>query len=1218
MAGFVKKCPCLRPKIQEEIYELDYRHCNLTDVPAQVFNFERTLEELYLDNNQIQDLPRELFCCHGIRKLCLSNNEVTNIPPAIGSLINLEELDISKNGIIDIPENINCCKCLRSVNANVNPLGKLPEGLTQLGNLTQLYLNDTFLDYLPGTFGRLLKLKVLEIRENHLKTLPKSFSMLTSLERLDIGHNEFTELPDVIGNLTSLLELWCDHNQISTLTSTIGNLKRLMFLDASSNHLQSIPSEIEGCISLGDLHLTTNRIQALPESLGNLESLTTLKIDNNQLTALPTSIGGLQSLSELNVSCNNLEELPASLGLLRNLRTFYADENDLLFIPAEIGSCNGITVLSLRSNHLEYIPDEIGRIPRLRVLNLSDNRLKYLPFTITKLKDLQALWLAENQTCPLIPLQSDHEPDNGRKILTCYLLPQLGDEDRPCDSGQGGDTDSFHASMWDEERSRRQTIHFAFPEEEEEEEKLAKDKARLQRHHSDQESEREAARSRSPVGEVTTATKPQPAPRKGYPSKEKNRRSQQDDGGFSERGPATCLGSNTDISTMKDLTAPDTPVSKRTPTFSYCSPSELSSRLSQFSDPRSGHSPYSASPSGKSHRTRDYDSDTGYRSESEFVRLQRQQMYNHQGFVRGGYESDRDGLTPRKERQREVGYSSDVEGYSGRVKMASYHSGPTPIQQPNSGSVQYQRNQNKPSPIYSSTNQNWASQKVQGTSAPSDKMSDPSARSLETSVFSDSGYNPSSPMFHRSKIVDQSTPVSSEAPHGFRFTGRSRSGSDSGSASQEEQGKDWRKDFYAVMEQKMNSSQTQLNQQQVNETASKDQSPQYKASPTYTSVSHRKLPPTPNRNSPYGVVNYDRRNANSPSMYQRISELAITENVVQNHRSESPYQRLPLSRQSPNQQMYRQSETLYRQEVSSSPNQKTYRQSDTLYTQEMIRQSPSQKVYQKSETVYTQEVTQIPTPGGDGSMSVPSPHPLVPSSANPVYPHDHDSSQSSGFSSDTSKSRPYNPLPPKLPQVSSDRPQGERSRTPVFVNCEEERGDSPRESGYSSREHSSHRNSPCDTIFPPGQYSEQGEDYKNPGSSCEDIASYKHNLQLSQARVPRLVENSPRVYKDVSTKYSGFTVPPPSRPPPTPYSSQLPVSSDHYTHNSSHQSHSATPYHQGHHSMARETTSDHPPHLQQNPAQHQERSGSHQISSVTHRHSNHYYSGDNVSPTREK
>lgn len=50
----------------------------------------------------MQLLFQELFCCHGIRKLCLSNNEVTNIPPAIGSLINLEELDVSKNGNVSV------------------------------------------------------------------------------------------------------------------------------------------------------------------------------------------------------------------------------------------------------------------------------------------------------------------------------------------------------------------------------------------------------------------------------------------------------------------------------------------------------------------------------------------------------------------------------------------------------------------------------------------------------------------------------------------------------------------------------------------------------------------------------------------------------------------------------------------------------------------------------------------------------------------------------------------------------------------------------------------------------------------------------------------------------------------------------------------------------------------------------------------------------------
>ncbi|CAL1540851.1 unnamed protein product [Lymnaea stagnalis] len=461
MAGIVKKCPCLRPKIEEEVKVLDYRHSSLHDVPSEVFNRERTLEELYADSNQIRDLPRELFYCHGLRKLCISDNEITSIPPAIASLANLEELDFSKNGIIDVPENIKSCKYLRSIDASVNPLGKLPEGFTQLANLTHLFLNDTFLDYLPGSFGRMVKLKILEMRENHLKTLPRSFSRLVELERLDIGNNEFTDLSDVIGGLTNLLELWCDNNQITTITHTIGNLKQLMFLDASKNQLQDLPGEIEGCTALADLHLTTNNLMALPDSIGNLSHLTTLKVDDNQLTSLPKTLGGLSSLSELNVSANDLEDIPASIGLMRNLRTFYADENYLKYLPAEIGSCSGITVLSVRSNKLTYIPDELGRIPRLRVLNLSDNCLRYLPFSITKLKELQALWLTENQTRPLITLQSENEPGTGRKILTCYLLPQGAGEPND-ERDPTGDNESFHASMWDDERQRRQLIHFDF------------------------------------------------------------------------------------------------------------------------------------------------------------------------------------------------------------------------------------------------------------------------------------------------------------------------------------------------------------------------------------------------------------------------------------------------------------------------------------------------------------------------------------------------------------------------------------------------------------------------------------------------------------------------------------------------------------------------------------------------------------------------------------
>lgn len=148
-----RHCPCLRPA-REEVRVLDYAHCGLEEVPTEVFNYERTLEELYLNANQIKDLPRPLFHCHGLRKLNLSDNDIQTLPPAIASLISLEELDISKNNVIEIPDNIKGCKDLSIVEASVNPVGKLPEGFTQLINIQQLYLNDTFLEFLPANFGR--------------------------------------------------------------------------------------------------------------------------------------------------------------------------------------------------------------------------------------------------------------------------------------------------------------------------------------------------------------------------------------------------------------------------------------------------------------------------------------------------------------------------------------------------------------------------------------------------------------------------------------------------------------------------------------------------------------------------------------------------------------------------------------------------------------------------------------------------------------------------------------------------------------------------------------------------------------------------------------------------------------------------------------------------------------------------------------------------------
>ncbi|XP_043843473.1 erbin isoform X4 [Dromiciops gliroides] len=459
-------CRCLRGE-EETVTTLDYSHCSLEQVPKEIFTFEKTLEELYLDANQIEELPKQLFNCQSLHKLSLPDNDLTTLPASIANLINLRELDVSKNGIQEFPENIKNCKVLTIVEASVNPISKLPDGFSQLLNLTQLYLNDAFLEFLPANFGRLTKLQILELRENQLKMLPKTMNRLTQLERLDLGSNEFTEVPEVLEQLNGLKEFWMDGNRLTFIPGLIGSLKQLTYLDVSKNNIEMVEEGISGCESLEDLLLSSNSLQQLPESIGSLKKLTTLKIDENQLMYLPDSIGGLVSIEELDCSFNEIEALPSSIGQLSNIRTFAADHNYLQQLPPEIGSWKHVTVLFLHSNKLETLPEEMGDMQKLKVINLSDNRMKNLPFSFTKLQQLTAMWLSDNQSKPLIPLQKETDPETQKMVLTNYMFPQ---QPRTEDVMFISDNESFNPSLWEEQRKQRAQVAFECDEDKDERE----------------------------------------------------------------------------------------------------------------------------------------------------------------------------------------------------------------------------------------------------------------------------------------------------------------------------------------------------------------------------------------------------------------------------------------------------------------------------------------------------------------------------------------------------------------------------------------------------------------------------------------------------------------------------------------------------------------------------------------------------------------------------
>ncbi|XP_036334982.1 protein lap1 isoform X2 [Rhagoletis pomonella] len=404
--AFLRCFSCLANQNDDIILELDFSNNILSDAFPNVWQHERTLEELYLNSARITSLPPELFYCQNLRVLVVSNNNLESVPNAVAALRQLQTLNLSRNYL------------------SCNSLNRLPDALTSLITLKELFLNETYLEFLPANFGRLIHLKVLELRLNNLITLPKSIARLTSLLRLDIGYNEFTELPEVVGELKQLRELWIDFNQINRISSNVGKLRDILHFDASGNNISILPHDMSNWRDIEVLSLCTNNLDTFPFSIGSLKSLVTLKCASNELHQLPDSISNLDSLEELELSHNQLTSLPSTIGMLRKLRYLFVDDNDLHSLPNEICSCNDLRILSISRNKISELPKSIGRLSELKVLNIVNNHIATLPLSVLNLINLSSLWISDNQSQPLVPLQ--YLDINTRSKLTCFMLPQAG------------------------------------------------------------------------------------------------------------------------------------------------------------------------------------------------------------------------------------------------------------------------------------------------------------------------------------------------------------------------------------------------------------------------------------------------------------------------------------------------------------------------------------------------------------------------------------------------------------------------------------------------------------------------------------------------------------------------------------------------------------------------------------------------------------------------
>ena len=116
------------------------------------------LQRLYLDQNFLIALPREIGLLTTLVALDLSHNSIRELPDSISALIRIVDFRIQSNGLLSIPDSIVKCTRLSRLDLHYNSIKRLPENIGTLTNLEELRLYQNRLIEIPESISLLTKL----------------------------------------------------------------------------------------------------------------------------------------------------------------------------------------------------------------------------------------------------------------------------------------------------------------------------------------------------------------------------------------------------------------------------------------------------------------------------------------------------------------------------------------------------------------------------------------------------------------------------------------------------------------------------------------------------------------------------------------------------------------------------------------------------------------------------------------------------------------------------------------------------------------------------------------------------------------------------------------------------------------------------------------------------------------------------------------------------
>ncbi|XP_003425729.1 leucine-rich repeat serine/threonine-protein kinase 1 [Nasonia vitripennis] len=425
------------------ITRIDISQNSITSVPSTIF-YLQSLRYLNMAQNKIEALTAEPKnakdkLCPVLEEIYLQDNRLEQLPEFVMNMPSLEIMDISNNKLQCLPDNLWRAPKLKELNASFNLLRDLPSQVFQnIGrkgredsltsspssrNLaTQLTLpRDESVEF-DSYFSKIANARIVEMERPFVWT--KSVQVMEKisddteqtgnksvLASLNLAHNLFNSIPVALPCLAvSLVRLNMAYNSLRSMSHITSYPATLKQLDLSNNQISCWPSlpQVDGademeqantacyCPSTGvqspvgptNRQTATSLRDVVLMSVCNhrrhlrLENLRTLVLANNLLTRIQlTSVDDGESPSlvddDSDKDSKSSHSTPKMYLLFPNVSMLDVSNNQLKEIPSNIYELNNLSVLNVSGNSdITELPPQMGLLSRLWNLNTQGCKLQ--------------------------------------------------------------------------------------------------------------------------------------------------------------------------------------------------------------------------------------------------------------------------------------------------------------------------------------------------------------------------------------------------------------------------------------------------------------------------------------------------------------------------------------------------------------------------------------------------------------------------------------------------------------------------------------------------------------------------------------------------------------------------------------------------------------------------------------------------------------------------